>query len=139
MPIDVYVKSQNVHLQCEAIFENMQQRSVTPSPQPPSRLFDMRRESYCEGIQSESNNPIKLEILTTKSLADDLQALNEDHAIHTLPSDVTLASSLLTSTSAMAACSAEHCDPAFEHDQTETGTVSMLSIKRYRQKRTLTT
>ena len=111
----------NVHLQCEASFENVQQRSVTPSPQPPSRLFHMRRESYCEGIQSESNNPIKLEILTTKSLADDLQTLNEVHAIHTLLSDVTSASSLLTSTSAMAACSAELCDPAFEHDQTETG------------------
>ncbi|KAJ7356289.1 hypothetical protein OS493_025397 [Desmophyllum pertusum] len=103
----------NVHLQCEASFENVQQRSVTPSPQPPSRLFHMRRESYCKGIQSESNNPIKLEILTTKSLADDLQALNQDHANHTLPSDVTSASNLLTSTSAMAVCSAEHCNPVF--------------------------
>ncbi|KAJ7333657.1 hypothetical protein OS493_017201 [Desmophyllum pertusum] len=111
----------NVHLQCEASFENLQQRSVTPSPQPPSGLFDMRRKSYCEGIQSESNNPIKLEILTTKSLADGLQALNEDHTNHTLPSYVPSASSLLTSTSAVAASSEELCNPVFEHDQTETG------------------
>ncbi|KAJ7375243.1 hypothetical protein OS493_001988 [Desmophyllum pertusum] len=109
------------HLQYETRFENLQQLSVTPSPQPPSGLFHMRRESYCEGIQIENNNPIKLDILTTKSLADGFQALNEDHAIHTLPSDVTSVSNLLTSTSAVASCSAEHCNPAFEHDQTETG------------------
>ncbi|XP_078357296.1 histamine H2 receptor-like [Oculina patagonica] len=105
----------------EPCCENVQLRSVViiPSPQPPARSFNMR-ESHSEAAQS--SDPIKPELLTTKSLqlADSLK-LNEDHVFHTSPSDLTSASSLLTSIIPVPATSTQLCNPAFEHDQAETG------------------
>ncbi len=108
--------------QREPCCENVQLRSVViiPSPQPPVRSFNMR-ESHCEAAQS--SDPIKPEFLITKSLqlADGLQELNEDHVFHTSPSDLSSASCLSTSIIPVPATSTQLCNPAFEHDQAETG------------------
>ena len=88
-------------------------------------------DGYCKAIQSDL--PIKLEILATKSLADGFQELNEDRAFHSHPSDLKSESNHLTSTFAVAAPLTELCNPAFEHDLTETGASNMTGLlhKRY--------
>ena len=69
-------KERNASFQCEAGSESVYLRSVTPS----SKLV---RDGYSRATQSD--HPIKLKILATKSLPNAIQEQNEDRAHHSFP------------------------------------------------------
>lgn len=100
---------------------------ITPFPQP-------MRNGYCQAIKSD--NPIQLHILALKSLRNTIQEQKEDRANHSPRFDVASASDHWTTTLDVTVLSTALCNPAFEHDLTETSSGSMT---HERHKETLST